>query len=110
LESSGKISPYKASLVCKNLLRDNKKQIHGKTKKMKNSSITSSDSDDRDYMMVCRKKRLELEEKRDLRMGMIEEKKINLEMQRMIMDKTSTELKFESIHLHNMQEKKNNVN
>jgi superfamily II DNA helicase RecQ len=105
-DSSTKMSPYKASLVRKSMLRENKKQIHGKTKKLKNTSVTSSDSEERDYMMDCRKKRLELEEKRDLRMGMIEEKKINLEMQRMIMDQTSTELKFESIRLHNMQEKK----
>jgi hypothetical protein len=105
-ESSGKISPYKASIVRKSMLRDNKKQIHGKTKKLKNCSSTSQSNDDTDHMMICRQKRLELEEKRDLRMGMIEEKKINLEVQKMMMDKTSNELKFETIRLHNMQKRK----
>jgi hypothetical protein len=105
-DCSAKLSPYKANLLRKSMLRDNKKQIHGKTKKLKNEHEVVHVPDERDYMMKCREKRLELEEKRDLRMEKIEEKKIKLEMERLMMDKTSTELKFESIRLHNMQEKK----
>jgi hypothetical protein len=102
--SSGSLSPYQANNIRKSILRDHKKNINIKGSKSKTSLYSSADDEEREYLMECRKKKLELEERRDTFQSEIEAKKIKLEADRLQLQKIESELKRDNIKLMNTQQ------
>jgi hypothetical protein len=84
------LTPIEAKRIQHNLLRKHKLQIHGKKKEVKNLGLMTDESNDRDFLMSCRKEKIQFEkEKHDYEKAMkkeeitISKEKINIEKARL---------------------------
>ena len=102
---TSKLSPIEAKKIQKTLVINKKRTIARRKMKGSLANLDQMEQEERDSMIETRNKKMSFENKRHMDMKVLEEKKIEMERERLDMEKNTLRLRHENLELQNNSER-----